>query len=109
MNKTQLKSIYQKVQKTRNEPNDNRYAKIHVLFHELALLKIEPETQNEKKKENWSGAVGRSLKAAKKTKQFWKDFFGINSLKDLSNERLHEIEDFLEKKIQYEYDRKFSV
>ncbi len=100
MNKSQLKSAYQRVRATRNYPNSNRYAKIHVLFHELALLKIDPKVK-EDRKQNWPVS-------SIKIKQFWKDFFGIETLTELTDVRLHEIEDFMEKKIQYEYNLKFK-
>lgn len=68
--------------------NSNRYAKVHTLFRLLAL---------ENKAKNISVA-------AIKTKQFWKDFFKIDSLTDLSDKELKDLEDFIEKRIHYYYD-----
>lgn len=65
-------------------PVDNRYTKIHVLFRELALEKnLKDISQN-----------------AFKIKKFWKDFFSIDSLTELSDKELHNFEDFIEKRIK---------
>ena len=105
--RNQVHSLYQKVRKTRDEPNINRYAKIHVLFHELAILKLNLDVENDY--DMWFKVVNKSLKGSINVKQFWKDFFSIKTLTELSNERLHEIENFLEKKIEYEYKHKFII
>ena len=102
--------LYSKVRATRDEPNSNPYARIHVLFHELAILQMKPgQRPQDEDKSNLLKYTAESFQKARLVKQFWKDFFGIKSLKDLTDERLHEIEDFLEKKIQYEHERRFGV
>ena len=78
-----------------NKPNSNRYAKIHALFTALAVIKgVKPNETTE---------------GSRKVKQFWKDFFGIKTLKELSDERLHEIEDFIEKRLEFEHARKSNL
>lgn len=67
----------------------NRYTKIHVLFRELARTKAP------------KGASNLSVPATK-IKKFWKDFFGIDSLTDLSDKELHNLERFIKQRIKAE-------
>lgn len=64
----------------------NRYSKIHILFRELAEARGTS-------KENLSSV-------ALKVKRFWKDFYGVGSLTELSDEELYDIERLVEERIK---------
>lgn len=66
--------------------NPNRYARIHMLFRILAKARGAKNDQQ--------GMLT--------VKKWWKDFFGINSLTELSDKSLDELEEFIEKRIAYE-------
>lgn len=87
-----MNSNQQSQLKETDNKNANRYAKIHVLFRELARTK----------------GIGQEdlSRAGIKVKKFWKEFFGIGSLTELSDERLKEMENFVADRIKHE--RNFS-
>lgn len=71
--------------------HSNRYSKIHILFRELAKLKTVPG-------DKLSNVTVYSFRI----KGFWKNFFGINSLTELSDKELHDLEHFMEERIKAE-------
>jgi len=64
----------------------NRYAKIHILFRELAKAKGVPDK-----------VLGYE---AIKVKQYWKDFLGIKTLTELSDEELKNVELVIQERIK---------
>jgi len=64
----------------------NRYAKIHILFRELAKARGVPDKV----------LYPETLKV----KQYWKDFLGIKSLTDLSDEELKNVELVIQERIK---------
>ena len=78
---TQKKTIGSKA-----EISPNRYAKIHILFRELAKTKGVPD------KVLYSETL--------KVKQYWKDFFGVGSLTQVSDEELHNMELVIQERIK---------
>lgn len=95
MKQIQVKTHIKQLKKTWNIKNFNRYAKIHALFNGLAKIKKGLEERS------WTCYL-----QSEKEKQFWKDFFGVKTLTELSDERLHELEYFLEKKLEFEAKKK---
>jgi len=66
----------------------NRYAQIHIMFRVLAEKKL--------------GIGDKSKDISQKTKevkQYWKNFFSVDSLKDLSDEQLNELTDIVKRRI----------
>jgi len=70
---------------------DNRYVRIHVLFKILAI-----ERGAKVEKNNLSILND----AARKVKAFWKNFYGIDSLTELSDSQLNDLERLVWGRIQ---------
>ena len=78
----------------------NRYARIHLLFRILAETKLNNGLRFWKKKD-LKKKKRKIYELAEQTKAFWKRFFRIDSLKDLSDEELKDLERILEKRIKF--------
>ena len=74
----------------------NRYFYINFYFHLLAEIKLDRTyvtSGEEKRKEIY--------RLAKQTRDSWKKFFKIKSLRDLSNEEIDSLEGVLKQRIEF--------
>lgn len=79
-------------QKTRN-----RYAQIHVLFRILAETKLDMKLSETKDLEEQR----KIYQLADQSKAYWKSFFKVDSLKDLTDNELQDLERTLRKRIEF--------
>ena len=79
------------------KPN-NRYMHIHVLFRVLAETKLDMRLM-----EYSQGSPERTkiYQMAKVSKSYWKSFFKVKSLKDLSTNELQDLERILRQRIDF--------
>lgn len=80
----------------------NRYAQIHVLFRLLAQEKLDLEKKDLGRKK-WMQKLkdGKKInELAMRAKDYWKNFYSINSLKELGDKELDNLERLIRNRIK---------